>query len=88
MALMTTLVLYARSQDSLLSVSVRKVLVVISTLPDLRVEEIGVLRHVKPLCCGETSRKPRALSWDRNQAIGALAHGLSNRAIRTPKRML
>ena len=40
--------LCARSQDSLLSVSVRRVRVVLSTLLELRAEESRVLRHVKP----------------------------------------
>ena len=69
MALITTLVLCARSQDSLLSVSMRRVLVVISTLLDLRAKESRVLRQVKPPRYGEASRKPRALSWDRILAL-------------------
>ena len=48
MALITTPVLRARSQDLLLSVSVRRVVVTISTLLDLRAEESRVVRHVKP----------------------------------------
>ena len=72
MALITTLVLCARSQDSLLSVSMRRVLVVISTLLDLRAKESRVLRQVKPPRYGEASRKPRALSWDRILALIAI----------------
>ena len=77
MALITGLILCARSQDLLLSVSVRRVLVVISSLLDLRAEKGRVLRHVKLPRNEEASRKPRALSWDRTQAIGALAHGFT-----------
>ena len=47
MALITTQVLRARCRDTLLSVSVRRVLVVISTLLDLRAEESRIPRHVK-----------------------------------------
>ena len=82
MALLTTPVLCARSLDLLLSVSVHRVLVVISTLLDLRAEGSRVLRHGKPPCCGETSRKPRTRNWDQTQAIGALAHSFTNWAIR------
>ena len=56
------------------SVSVRWVHVVLSTLLDLRAEESRVVRQVKPPRCGEASGRPRALSRDRIQAIGALAH--------------
>ena len=73
MALITTLVLCARSQD--LVMSVRSVHVVLSTLPDLRAEESRVVRHVKTPRYGEASRRPRALSRVRTQAIGALAQG-------------
>ena len=59
-----------------MSVSVLNVLVVFSTVLDLRAAESRVLRHEKLLHCTEASRKPRALSWDRIHAIGALAHGL------------
>ena len=48
MALITTLVLCARSRDLVMSVSVRRVHVVLSTLLDLRAEESRVVRHVKP----------------------------------------
>ena len=81
MALMTTLALCTRSQDLLLYVSARRVLVVFSTVSDFRAEESRVLRHVKPPRCGEASRKFRALSWDRAQAIGALSHGFITGAI-------
>ena len=80
-AYITTLVRQVSAQDSLLSVSVRSVLV-FSTLLDLRAEENRVRRHVKPPRCGEASRKPRALSWERTRAIGALAHGFADRALR------
>ena len=56
---------------------VRGVHVVILAL-DLWEKEIRVLRHVTPSRCGEASSKPRALSWDRAQAIGAPGHGFSN----------
>ena len=75
MALITTLVLCARSQDIVMAVSVRRVYVVLSTLLDLRAEESRVVRHVKPPRCGEASKRPRALSRVRTQAIGALAKG-------------
>ena len=58
-----------------MSVSVRRVHVVLSTLLDLRAEESRVVRHVKPPRYGEASRRPRALSRVRTQAIGALAQG-------------
>ena len=48
-----------------------------SRLLDLRAEESRVIRHVKPLHCGEASRKPKALSWVQIQAIGALAQETS-----------
>ena len=75
MALITTLVLCTRSQDSLPSVSVRMVLVVFSTLLDLRAEESRFLRRMKPPRCGEASGKPCALNWDQSQTIFALDHG-------------
>ena len=77
MALITTLVLCAKSPVSLLSVSVRRVLVVFSALLDLRAEESRVLRQVKPPRYGESLSNPRVLSWDRTQTIGALAHGFT-----------
>ena len=49
--------------------------VVFFRLLDLRAEESCVLRYVKPPRCEEASRKPRALSRVRTQAIGALAQG-------------
>ena len=75
MALMTTLVLCARSQD--LVMSMRRVRVVLSTLLDLRAEKSRVVRHVKPPCCGEASRKPCARSGVRTQAIDALAQSFN-----------
>ena len=68
MAPITNLVLCARSQDLVMSVSVRRVHVV-SRLLDIRAEESRVVRHVKPPCCGKASRRPRALSWVPTQAI-------------------
>ena len=44
--------------------------------------------HVRPPRCGVASRKPRALSWDRTQASGALARGFTNWAIRAPNRWI
>ena len=52
MALITALVLFARSQDSLLFVSKCRVHIVFSTI-GFRAEESRVLRHVKPPRCGE-----------------------------------
>ena len=78
MALTITLVLCARSEDTVMPLSARRVHVVFLTLQDLRAEESRVLRHVKPPGDGEASRKPRALSWDRTQTIGALAHGFTD----------
>ena len=75
MALVTTLVFYARSQDSIISVSVRKVNVVFSTVGFLRPEESRVVKHVKRPRSEEASRKPRALSRVATQAIGVLAQG-------------
>ena len=69
--------LVRQSQDSLLSVSMRRVLVVFSNVLDLRAEEGRVLRHVEPPRYGEASRKPRALSRDRIQGIAALAQGFT-----------
>ena len=84
MGLITATVPCARSQYSLLSVSARRVLVVILTLLDLRAEESHVLRRLKPPRCGEASKKHRALSRVRTQVIGALAHGFTRRATRAP----
>ena len=70
MAFITILVLFVSSQNLVMSVLVRRVHVAFSTA-GLRAEE----RHVKPPRCGEASRKPRALSRVRTQAIGALAQG-------------
>ena len=75
MALITTLVLCASSQDFVMSVSVRRVHVILSTLLDLRAEERRVVRRLKPPRCGEVSRRPRALSRVRTQVIGALSQG-------------
>ena len=74
MALITTLVLCARSQDLVISVSVRKVHVVLSTA-GLRAEKSRVVGHVKKPRCGEESKRPRALGRVETQAIGAPAHG-------------
>ena len=77
MALIPTLVLCARSQNLVMSVSMRRVHVVLSALLDLLAEESRVVRHVKPPRWRETSRSLRALSRFRTQAIGigALAQG-------------
>ena len=72
MALTFALVLCARSRDSLLSMSVRRIHVLFSNA-GLRAEKSRVLRHVKPPRCGEVSTKPRALNWGRTLNIGALA---------------
>ena len=65
-ALLTTVLLGVRCQDLLLSVSARRIHVVFSTA---RFKGGRKLCHVKPPRCGETFRKPRALSRDRTQAI-------------------
>ena len=70
-ALITAMVFGERSQDSLLSVSVRRVHIVFSTA-GFQAEESRVLTNVKPPRCGEASRKSGALNWVRTQAIGAL----------------
>ena len=75
MALITTLAFCARCPDLVMSVSVRRVHVVLSTLPDLRADESRVVRHVKPPRCGEASSRPHALRRVRTQDIGALAQG-------------
>ena len=54
--------------------NVRRVHVVFPLL-DLRDEESHVLRRVIPSRCGEATRKSRALSRVRTQAIGELARG-------------
>ena len=59
-----------------------------SLLLDLRAEEIRVLRHLVPPRCSEKSKKPCSLSWDRTQAIGALAHGFTRRATGAPLRQI
>ena len=61
MVLITTLVSCVGSQDSLLSVSVRRVVIVFSTLMDITAEESRVPRDVKPPHRDEALRKPRAL---------------------------
>ena len=75
MALITTLVLCTRCQDSLLSQCVGYLSY--SRLLDLKAEESRVLKHVKPPRYGEASGKPGALSRVRTQASGALAHGFT-----------
>ena len=72
-ALITTLVSWARFQDLVMSVSVRRVHVVFSTAGYKGGGKPFVVRHVKPQSCREASRKPRALSRVWIQAIGALA---------------
>ena len=77
MTLITAMFLHTRSQDALQSVSVRGVHVVLSTTgfnggenshPSTR-ETASPRRGIQ---------KPRALSWDRNETIGAQAHGFTN----------
>ena len=75
MALITTLVLCARSQDSVMSCQCVGYMSFFGLL-DLRAEESRVLRHVKPPRCGEESRRPHALSRVRTQSIGACAYSL------------
>ena len=48
-----------------------------SRMLDLRAEESCVTGHMKPPHCGEASRKPRALSWDRTRVIVSLVHGFT-----------
>ena len=74
MALITTLVLCARSQDFVMSCQCVGYMSFYGLL-DLRAEESRVVRHVKPPRCGEESSRPHALSRVRTQAIGALAPG-------------
>ena len=57
-----------------------------SRLLDLNAKKSRVIRHVKPPPCKEASNEPRALSWDRTQAIGALAHSFKSCATRAPMR--
>ena len=88
--LVTTMVLWARSPDFLLRrnrneriESIPKGIGIESgtwknrfAQPyNWRTEESRVIRQVEPSRCGETSSKPGALSWDRNKAVGASAHG-------------
>ena len=77
MALITALVLCARSQDSLCQCQCVEHLSY-SQLPDLKAEDSRFLRHVKPPRSGEASRKPRALCWVLTQTTGALAYGLTD----------
>ena len=71
LALMTALVLCARSQDFAMSVGYT----LFSRSLDLRAEESRVVRLRKLPRCREASRKPCALSRVLAQAIGALASG-------------
>ena len=75
MALITTLVLCARSQDLVMSCQCVGYMLFSRLLLDLRAEESRVVRHVKPPRYREASRRPRALSRVRTHAIGALAQG-------------
>ena len=74
MALITTLVLCARSQDLVMSVSVRRVNVVLS-IAGFKGGGKPCRKTCEPPRYGEASRRPRALSRVRTQAIGALAQG-------------
>ena len=76
MELRTAMVLCARSYDSLLTVSVRRLHVVFSST-GFNGGGSHVIRHMKPPRYGEASSKPRSLSWVGTQAIGALVHGCS-----------
>ena len=75
MALTTAMVLCDRSQDSLLSVCRVNVS---STAEFKGGGRSRILRRSKPPRCGEASRKPCALSWDRTQIKSALAYGFGN----------
>ena len=77
MALITAMVVCAKSQRSLLSVSVRRVHVVFSAAGFNGEGEPCPKTGDTPRC-REASRKPCALIWDRTQAIGALAHGFTH----------
>ena len=74
MALITTLVLCARSQNIVMTVSVRRY-ISFSRLLDLKAEESRAVRLAKPPLYGEASKMPRALSRVPTQAIGALTRG-------------
>ena len=78
MALIITMALWVGSQDSVLTASVCGVNVEpdLSSL-DAEAEEIRIIRYLKPLRCGVASSNLHALSWDRNQAIAAPAHGFN-----------
>ena len=61
--LMTTMVSYTKPQDSILSVSLRRIHAVFSTTG---FKDGGrVIRRVKPPRSREASYKPCALNWDR-----------------------
>ena len=74
MALITALVLCARPEDSLLSVSVRRILVVITTLLDLRAEEGRVLRYVQSRA---VERHPESLAHSAGIKPKPLVHYLT-----------
>ena len=76
MGCITAMVLCTRSQDSVLSVSVRSVYMSYSAGFKGGVKPI--LGHVKPPQRGEVFRKSRALRWVQTQAIGALDHGFTH----------
>ena len=76
-ALITAMFLHSRSKDLLLSVLVRREHVVFSNV-GFKDGESRVLRLVKPLHREQASRQPRALGWDRPQAIGELAYGFTH----------
>ena len=82
MALVTTILFCARSQESSFAVSARTVhdvfsidTILYSRVLDLRAEESRVMRHVIPSRDGETFSRFHALSLRRALAIGSIAHG-------------
>ena len=75
MALTTTLVLCSRSQDLVLSVSVRRVHVVFLTAGFKGGGKSCLNTHETTALRQGIQKKPRALSRVRTQAIGALTHG-------------
>ena len=86
MALTTTLVLCARSQDLVMSMPVRRVGYTSFSRPlDLRAEESRVVRHVKPLRCGEASRWPGSNPSHRCAGSGLLPIELPERQIMEDK---
>ena len=73
----------SRSKNPLLSVSVRRTHVAFSAAGFTGGRKPCLRQAKLPHRVG-ASRKLRALSWDRAQAIGALAHGFTHWATRAP----